>query len=80
MYVSPAARRRTRGREILRSLEREAALRHSDTERLEIGDRQPEAEALYESAGYRAIERFGDYATDPRARCYERDITPAPAD
>jgi ribosomal protein S18 acetylase RimI-like enzyme len=80
MYVSPAARRRNLGREILRSLEREAALRHFVTVRLEIGDRQPEAEALYESAGYRAIERFGDYATDPRARCYERDITPAPAD
>ncbi|MFN8205098.1 MAG: GNAT family N-acetyltransferase [Solirubrobacteraceae bacterium] len=80
MYVTPAARRRQLGREILRSLEREAALRHFVTVRLEIGDRQPEAEALYAGAGYRAIECWGDYASDPRARCYERDITPAPAD
>jgi putative acetyltransferase len=80
MYVTPDARRRRLGREILTALEREAALRHFVTVRLETGERQPESIALYESAGYVAIPCWGDYAEDPRSRCYERDITPSPAD
>ena len=80
MYVTAAARRRRLGREILTALEREAALRHFVTVRLETGDRQPESIALYESAGYRATSCWGEDAEDPRARCYERDITPSPSD
>jgi putative acetyltransferase len=80
MYVTPEARRRRLGREILAALEREAALRHFVTVRLETGERQPESIALYESAGYLAVAPWGNYADDPRSRCYERDITPSPAD
>lgn len=80
MYVTPAARRRRLGLEILTALEREAALRSFVTVRLELGDRQPEAEALYRQAGYRPVAPWGAYATDARARCFERDITPSPAD
>ncbi len=80
MYVTPAARRRRLGREILTALERETALRHFVTVRLQTGDRQPESIALYEHAGYRRIPCWGGYATDARSRCYERDITPSPAD
>lgn len=80
MFVTPDARRRRLGREILAALEREAELRHFVTVRLETGDRQPEAMGLYERAGYRPVPCWGQYAEDPRARCYERDITPSPAD
>ncbi len=78
MYVTPEARRRRLGREILSALEREAALRHFVAVRLETGDRQPESIALYEGAGYRPVPCWAE--DDPRARCYERDITPSPAD
>jgi GNAT superfamily N-acetyltransferase len=80
MYVTPEARRRRLGRQILAALEREAALRNFVTVRLETGERQPESIALYESAGYAATPCWDDYARDRRARCYERDITPSPAD
>ena len=39
-----------------------------DTLRLETGPRQPEAVALYTSAGYRPIAAFGAYTGDPDAR------------
>lgn len=80
MYVTAPARRRRLGREILIALEREAALRHFVTVRLATGDRQPESIALYESGGYRPTPGWGEHAGDPRVRCYERDITPSPAD
>ena len=80
MYVTPEARRRSLGREILRALEREAALRHYVTVRLHTATGQHESIGLYESSGYRAVPCWGDYAEDERSRCYERDITPAPAD
>ena len=44
--------------------------------RLETGIRQPEAMALYASAGYREIEGFGDYAGHPASRCFERRLAP----
>lgn len=80
MFVTPEARRRRLGREILTALEREAALRHFVTVRLQTGDRQPESIALYEGAGYRPIPCWGDDGDARRSCCYERDITPSPAD
>jgi hypothetical protein len=37
---------------------------------LETGTAQPEAMALYESAGYARIESFGHYRHSPENRCY----------
>jgi putative acetyltransferase len=42
--------------------------------RLETGIRQPEALALYRSAGFRAIEPFGDYRPDPLSLFMEKTI------
>jgi ribosomal protein S18 acetylase RimI-like enzyme len=62
MYTAKAARGRGLGRRMLATIEdsaREAGCRRLI---LETGDRQPEAIALYESAGYVRVEDFGYYA------------------
>jgi hypothetical protein len=41
---------------------------------LETGIRQPEAMALYESAGYASIEPYGFYKHAPMSRCYAKDL------
>jgi GNAT superfamily N-acetyltransferase len=62
MFVAPAARRGGLGRALLAELERTAAAAGHDRMILETGSRQPEAVALYRSAGYRDIPAFGYYA------------------
>lgn len=52
MYVAPAARRRGVGRQLLAALEQAARERGWTTLLLDTGRRQPEAVALYESAGF----------------------------
>jgi hypothetical protein len=37
---------------------------------LETGRMQPEAMALYESAGYKNIDTFGHYRDAPESVCY----------
>lgn len=41
---------------------------------LETGHRQPEAIALYESAGYHRIPSFGQYAGDKLSVCFAKDL------
>jgi GNAT superfamily N-acetyltransferase len=80
MYVVPAARGRGVSKLLLTGLEDAARGRGWTTLRLETGPRQPEALALYEGAGYRAIPAFGAYVEAPDAGCslyYERVIGPA---
>jgi GNAT superfamily N-acetyltransferase len=62
MFIAKAARGRGLGRRLLVTIEDSA--REAGCKRLilETGDRQPEAVALYESAGYVRIEDFGYYA------------------
>ncbi|HYO35249.1 MAG TPA: GNAT family N-acetyltransferase [Geodermatophilus sp.] len=75
MYVVPAARGRGVSTLLLAGLEAAARDRGWTTLRLETGPRQPEAIALYERAGYRAIPAFGTYVEAPDAGCslyYER--------
>ena len=62
MFIAKAARGRGLGRRLLATIEDSA--REAGCQRLilETGDRQPEAVALYESAGYVRIEDFGYYA------------------
>ncbi|SFL63368.1 GNAT family N-acetyltransferase [Geodermatophilus ruber] len=80
MYVVPTARGRGLSRAVLAGLEAAARERGWTTLRLETGPRQPEAIALYESAGYRAIGAFGAYVGAPDAEgslFYERVLDPA---
>lgn len=74
MYVRPGARGRGLGRAILAALEAEAARRGHEVVRLETGDLQTEAMALYRAAGYREIPRYGPYAASEISRCFERRL------
>ena len=58
LYVAPEARGEGVSRAILTGLERAAGARGYETVRLDTGDRQPGALALFRSAGYVTI---GDY-------------------
>jgi ribosomal protein S18 acetylase RimI-like enzyme len=74
MYVAPAVRRRGIARALLSRLEIEARALGASVLRLETGLHQPEAIALYESAGYVEIEPFGYYANAPLARHLARQL------
>ncbi len=68
MYVRPQARRRGIARQLLVRVEAEAVRLGATSLRLETGVAQPEAIALYQSAGYRDAEPFGHYACQPGSR------------
>jgi putative acetyltransferase len=74
MYVRDAHRGCGFGRAILAALEEIAVRRGYATIRLETGASQPEAIALYESAGYHRIPCYGDHASDPLSRCFEKRL------
>ncbi len=57
-YVVPAVRGQGVARALLRALEDAAAALGYDTVRLDTGPRQPQAQGLYESEGYVAVENF----------------------
>lgn len=67
MYVSPAFRGRGLARAVLAELERAAGEAGYHRVILETGQRQPEALALYRSAGYEPVPSFGYYADAPEA-------------
>jgi GNAT superfamily N-acetyltransferase len=64
MYVAPGARGRGLGRQLLEALEEEARALGYARIRLDTGARQPEARAMYERAGYHAVD---DYNGNPQA-------------
>ena len=75
MYVVPTARRRGIARALLHQLEDEARLLGASRLRLETGLNQPEAMALYESAGYQPTEQFGPYAGHVLARHLAKSLS-----
>jgi putative acetyltransferase len=76
MFVSPAARGRKLGRLLLQKLEALAVDRGATLLRLETGIKQPEALALYRSAGFVEIGPFGHYRPDPLSLFMEKPIGP----
>jgi GNAT superfamily N-acetyltransferase len=74
MYVVPAARRRGVARALLDHLEQQARTLGATRLRLETGLHQPEALALYASAGYADAEPFGHYAGAPLARHLSKNL------
>jgi len=64
MFVRERARGRGLGRRVLAELERTARAAGVDWLVLETGDQQPEAIALYRSAGYADVGPFGLYADE----------------
>jgi GNAT superfamily N-acetyltransferase len=70
MFVVSEHRGEGLGRRLLEALEAEAAAMGFDRIRLDTGDRQTEAIALYRSAGYRPIAAY----TDTADLWFERDL------
>jgi len=73
MYVMPEERGRGIARALLRFLEEAAAARGVASFALETGNRQHEAIALYEHAGYVNCEPFGEYQPDPHSVFMRKD-------
>jgi GNAT superfamily N-acetyltransferase len=67
MYVSKRARRTGNARRLLAELELTARETGHRRVILETGSKQPEAVALYQSAGYATVPPFGHYASEPLA-------------
>ena len=72
MFVLKSARRQGHARVILSALESHARDLGFTSMRLETGNRQRAAMALYESYGFFHIEPFGEHANDPTSVCYEK--------
>jgi GNAT superfamily N-acetyltransferase len=70
MYVDPAVRGRGLSRVLLAALVERGRLAGYRELWLETGIKQPEAMALYESAGFTPIPSFGQYKDEPDSRCY----------
>lgn len=80
LFVTAAARRRSLAQAIMRELESHAAALGYSVMRLETGNRQLSAVALYEKLGFRRIPAFGNYVNDPVSLCFEKVIRSAIAD
>ncbi|GGL10896.1 GNAT family N-acetyltransferase [Mangrovihabitans endophyticus] len=74
MFTTPAARGLGVARRMLATIEESARVAGCGRMILETGYLQPEAIALYESAGYRRIADFGHYAGEDGVRSYARDL------
>lgn len=65
MFVAPEARGTGLGQRLLARLTAMARERGAQRLLLETGNRQPEAQRLYERAGFALCGPFGSYAPDP---------------
>jgi GNAT superfamily N-acetyltransferase len=74
MYVDPAERGHGLSRAVLGALEDAARSVGYEAVRLETGDRQPEALALYRGAGYEGIDPYGPYVDDPHSVCLRKAL------
>jgi GNAT superfamily N-acetyltransferase len=74
MYVAAAHRGRGYARAVLAELERSAAVVGRRRIVLETGTMQPEAIALYASAGYEPMPAFGAYADSPTSRYFAKPL------
>ncbi|MET9886577.1 GNAT family N-acetyltransferase [Streptomyces sp. NPDC006430] len=77
MYVVPEARGLGLARRILAELESDARAAGRVRMALETGDQQPEAIALYLSAGYTPSEKFGHYRFYDSSRCMTKPLLPS---
>jgi diacylglycerol O-acyltransferase len=74
MFVRVEHRRRGHARRMLTALEDWARHRGANRVVLETGTAQPEAIALYESAGYLPTGGFGHYRDSPLSRSFAKDL------
>jgi GNAT superfamily N-acetyltransferase len=74
VFVKPEARQKGIAKRILAYLESWATELGYGKIRLQTGTRQPESLALYRSAGFYCIPRYGEYVSDPLSICMEKSI------
>lgn len=74
MYVDPVARGRGTARALLAALVSAAVALGYERLVLETGTEQPEAIALYTSAGWQPIAQYGHYRDSPRSRCFALEL------
>jgi putative acetyltransferase len=74
MFVLDESRGRGIARRLLLAIEVKARALGYSALRLETGPRQPEAVALYRSAGYEPISPYGEYVGNPVSQCFEKRI------
>ena len=74
MYVSPHGRGQGIAKKLLSLLEAQAISAGCKVLKLETGPYQPEALALYASAGYERRGPFGDYTEDPLSVFMQKNI------
>lgn len=74
MFVLRAARRQGLASKMLGALEQQAQAFGYQVMRLETGNRQQAAMALYTAYGFKRIAPFADYVEDPVSVCYEKRI------
>nr|WP_298686059.1 GNAT family N-acetyltransferase [uncultured Dongia sp.] len=74
MFVDPKARGLKLGSRLLAALESDARTVGLTCLRLETGIKQPEAVALYRSAGFREIGPFGAYQPDANSLFMEKTL------
>jgi GNAT superfamily N-acetyltransferase len=78
MFVQVTHRGQGYARAVLAELEATAAAAGRRRAVLETGLRQPEAVALYTSAGYLPTAPFGAYRASPNCRCFARNLPARP--
>ena len=74
MFTAKAARKRGLGRRMLTAVEDSARQAGCHRLILETGGRQPEAIALYETAGYARIPDFGYYKDEADVLSFAKDL------
>ncbi|WP_156322471.1 GNAT family N-acetyltransferase [Leucobacter musarum] len=75
VFVHAHGRRLGFASRLLRAVEDHAAALGYRVVHLQTGFRQPDAIALYEREGWRAVERFGPYDDDAVvSRCFAKDL------
>ncbi|MCU7723651.1 GNAT family N-acetyltransferase [Actinoplanes sp. KI2] len=74
MFTAKSARKRGLGRRLLTAIEESARAAGCRRLILETGDRQPEAIALYQTAGYARIEDFGYYKDYADVLSFAKDL------
>ncbi|WCO65360.1 GNAT family N-acetyltransferase [Iamia majanohamensis] len=74
MFTAPVARGRGVARVLLAHLEEAAAELGYRTVVLETGLAQPEAIALYRSAGWELMAPYGEYRHEPSSLCFARRV------
>ncbi|MEU6076707.1 GNAT family N-acetyltransferase [Micromonospora sp. NPDC047074] len=74
MYTDPSVRGRGVARAVLAAVERSAREQGRERMILECGDKQPEAIAMYTTAGYERIPNFGFYRDEPGCISFGRTL------